>query len=201
MADMRVRGVSSRDGRGAAPLEAFLRRRRRLRRWAYAAIAACLLAAAATADRGGGRLAQAERVELEVVEVVDAGTLRLRGPGRGPGAGEAGEGFLVRLAGVDFDGPWAPGCERALRQLLADERVRMTWRERLPRPGGEAYVYLADGRLLNEYLIEAGHARAAAGASVASTHALTPWFQRVEHRAAQGERGLWTELNLAELAE
>lgn len=184
-------GVARRSGRArgrGVPLETWLRRRRSWR-WGYGLVAVALLLSTVFADRQPARLAQLERVELEVVEIVDARTLRLARPDS-----PLDQAVTVRLAGIDIDGPWAVECERQLARHAAGRRVRMSWRQRLPENGGQAYVYLEDGTLLNAFLIESGHARAATRRTLASTHRLTDWFRRLESRASQGDRGLWVEL-------
>lgn len=179
----------ARSGERRLPLEHWLRRRRRLRLAYAVTLITLLLAGTLIADREAGALARLERVQLHVAAVRDAATLELTRPSDDPKPT-----VTVRLAGVDIDGPWAQACQQTLARQVIGRHVRISWRQRVPEPGGEAYVYLGDGTLLNAWLIENGHARAATRQGIGSTHALADWFERLEARASQSDRGLWVDL-------
>lgn len=136
-----------------------------------------------------GELARLERVEVTVSEIVDGGTVRVTAPNH-----DDAEAVTLRLAGVETDGPWEPACRAILEQTILHRKVRITWHEPYPRAGGRAYLYLPDGRLVNGWLIEEGHARATVGRVAASPpHRLADWFAKLERRASQQRRGLWPE--------
>ena len=182
------------------PVEAFLRRRRRLRVGALLLLALILIGLV-VADRAGPGLYVTDDWRryhgraFEVVRVVDGDTLDLRAP---DGASPV---TRVRLWGVDT--PEMAGAEgrgdaqplaaeaAALSRRLAEGRTVTLLLERHQMRGrfGRllAYVRLPDGTLLNARLIEAGF-------SVADgrwNHSRHGGFERLEAEARSRGVGMW----------
>jgi micrococcal nuclease len=118
--------------------------------------------------------------------VSDGDTIRLRGLGR------------VRLIGVDTPEVFGhaecfgrQASEFAKRLLPAGTRVRY-------RPGVDerdrfgrllAYIWLADGRMLNALLVERGYATPL---TIAPNVEYADLFVRASRRARNASRGLWS---------
>lgn len=167
----------------ALPLDVWLRGRR-LRRWAYLALAACMIVGLVWVRRDDPlwTYAALNRAKVRITQVITARALRVRGPA-------VPEGTVVRLMGIADGGA-------AARQWL---RMTCLWREvmivpaRPPRRDRRGrlrvYLYRKDGVLINERLIARGFA-AHAPATGAALHA---WFARLERRARRGREGRWGE--------
>jgi micrococcal nuclease len=170
------------------PSTAETRRRQRAGRLAAAAAAAAAalaLLAAATPATAQPHEARAARI---VKRVVDGDTLVLLG------------GERVRLLGLDapeLDSPDARTARlareaAAFARGLAERRhvyLQLDRRHRDRHGRTLAYVFLADGRLLNAELVKRGHARA---------YTRFPFmrraqFQRLEREARKERRGMWAE--------
>ncbi|MEW5912013.1 MAG: thermonuclease family protein [Thermodesulfobacteriota bacterium] len=78
-----------------------------------------------------------------------------------------------------------------LSVLAPDDEVRLVWgpQRRDDHRRLLAYVYLADGRLLNRWLIEEGWARA----YHRFEHKYKQEFLRLENEARRARRGLWAQ--------
>ncbi len=172
------------------------------RRW-WITAAVVLLAAAAALDRLGllGRQGtDHERYHngvFTVARVVDGDTIDIDVPD-----GEHTR-TRVRLWGVDAPEPWRSGraamyfAEQAsefARQTVGGRQVRI---ELSPhRTRGRygrllAYVYLVEtGQMLNEMLLETGHAYA----DRRFDHVRKARFAELELRAQRAKRGLWTDV-------
>jgi hypothetical protein len=86
----------------------------------------------------------------------------------------------VRLLGVTPTD--APTCRAAIEALIGEQPVRLSFDARAAQaPGGglAGYVYLSDGRMLNEVLLTEG----AAQPNTATPHVLSRWFKRLSTRA------------------
>ncbi|NDY42228.1 hypothetical protein G3N55_05145 [Dissulfurirhabdus thermomarina] len=152
----------------------------------YGCLAALALAAAFLCGAGCGPEAPAGQ-ECRVTWVYDGDTIRLR------------TGEHVRYIGIDApevahdDRPGDPlGTEAARRnrELVAGKTVRLEWdRERHDVHGRLlAYVWLPDGRMVEEILVEEGLARACA---VPPNTAHFDEIVAAQRRAMAARRGLW----------
>jgi micrococcal nuclease len=128
-----------------------------------------------------------------VVHVIDGDTVRLDG------------GETVRLIGVDApethyspraqvagrDDPYAQDATQFLRQLIGGQPVRLVRDGRRHDRYGRtlAYIYLADGTLVNAELIRRGYARAYRNFSYDFRYE----FLRLEAEARLSGRGLWEQ--------
>lgn len=119
---------------------------------------------------------------MKVVRILDDRTLRVRR--------QNGETAAVRLLGVAQGEQGAARRRQELRRMTAGETVTLSFDA--DRGPGEsevllAYVYLNDGRLINEWLIEQGLARADRDVP----HELSGWFDRLEGQSRTRNRGMW----------
>lgn len=163
-----------------------VRVRRRIR-FALIALALLivLLVLAARSARVHGRATDHDlfhQQRFAVVEVLSGDGLRL--------ADAAGEVFVVRLIGIDCS-----GLEEA-RALLADlcGQEVMLYLESSPtrNSAGEllAYVYGADGDMVNAKLVEAG----LAFADRRWDYSFARLFAQLEEQAAMRKRGMWPQM-------
>lgn len=120
-------------------------------------------------------------LELRVRRVVDGDTLDVTS-GRGLVRIE-----LTEIDCPELDQPFGPEASKAVYDLVADKvvRVRATARNRF----GQffAFVYLSDGRLLNEELVTRGLAW------WKSNNSSRPELGRLELEARSEKRGLWSD--------
>lgn len=101
-----------------------------------------------------------------------------------------GDGLTVQLAGVRVDPAWRERCRRRIAELCGDQPFSLTFPADLSGTGPTgAYVYLNDGRMLNEHLLRNGLGRSASE----DRHPLRPWFARLQRMAISRGRGLWAE--------
>lgn len=127
------------------------------------------------------------RAALDVIDVTSGDTLRVRAHG----AGDA-QASDVRLIGVraPADAAHAETAIAWLRDACAGHAVRVSYdHARRAGPDGvaECYVYLDDGRMLNEMIIESGFAKA----DTSRAHELSDWFARLEGHAKKKSAGVW----------
>ncbi|MBI1368996.1 MAG: hypothetical protein GC162_10125 [Planctomycetes bacterium] len=166
------------------PLGQWLIRRRR-RQWITGGIAILLIAGVLITRTLQSSISQITREHaLLRIESIDdsAGFLLCASP-----HGDDKE-HHIHLLGVDSVTLRAPATLDRLRRELADQRVRVS-HDATTHAADQAYVYLEDGRMINEWVIEEGWARADA----TSSHALTQWFGRLEGQARRHERGIWQQ--------
>jgi len=152
---------------------------------------AVLVAVRLSSDRGPTAeetVRQAQSGPLDVERVIDGDTLVIAG------------GQRVRLIGVDTpetkhpDEPVSPLGEEAtqfVRSLVEGRVVQLEFdRQRLDRYNRLlAYVWLPDGRLLNEELIRAGYS--AAETRFPYRRDMQKRFVAAEQQARNQQRGLW----------
>ena len=187
--------------RRPSTLHSQLRRRRRYRRFTFAAFV--LLALSAVLDRAGvfryaGDDWRAfDHKQFVVTKVIDGDTLDVR-----PTAG--GNETRVRLIGVDApelrpggDGSrpdfWATDARDYLTRRAAGKDVTLRLeptdtRDRYRRL--LAYVYVGDSHNLNLDLVRDGHAYADRRFS----HSMRRQFERAEGEARKAGRGLWRDV-------
>jgi micrococcal nuclease len=182
-------------------------RQRRLRyagrRLLYAAAVAALLGGLVLADRAGffGRQDEPDLLKyggktFTVVKVVDGDTLDIGIPD-----GQYTH-TRIRFWGIDapethdprkpgFVGFFGPEASEFVRQQTLHKTVRI---EMEPEKGTRdkyhrllAWIYLADGRLLNQMLVEQGYAYA----DPRFPHHLEKEFKHLQAAAMNAHRGLW----------
>jgi micrococcal nuclease len=179
----------------------------RSHRGPVAAVLVVLLVALALADRlglfgwRGDDRNRYHHQSFVVVNVVDGDTLDVDAPdGSRPTT-------RVRLWGVDTPevagsgGPemhFGPQASGFTKSLVLDQRIRLELsgqrtRDRYGRL--LAFVYLADGGMLNEQLVETGHAYA----DPRFDHEYKQRFSALEERARRGRTGLWTDVSAKEM--
>jgi len=99
----------------------------------------------------------------------------------------------IRLIGVTVPAGWRDATRRWVRDTAQGLSVTCTVEATGASSDGAAampgHVYLADGRMLNELLIERGMARADRD----DASSLRGWFLRVEGRARSRSVGMWAE--------
>jgi hypothetical protein len=166
------------------PLAQWLHVSRRRGRIAGLIVIAVLLAVSVLlVDRWGRRAQVVDRVIGRAHVTDDPTRLRV--------AADDGRTILVALLGVRVPAQWRRGTGDAVaRKLSVDRRVLVHLSA--PRAGRAddvvaGYVYLADGTLLNEWLIDQGLARS----EPSPAHRLARWFGRLERWARGGVRGHW----------
>lgn len=161
-------------------------RRRRLMRWIGTPCVVVLLAAVSWADHRGSLLYPGDdlgRFEdhwFEVREVVSADTLVVA----------ASPPVRVRLCGLALPERTVAEAQGSITQICLGRRVRLRFdRRRVRNSSGEliAYVEMADGSLLNERLLAAGHCRADPGL----VHERLPLFELLEAQARYDGVGAW----------
>ena len=126
------------------------------------------------------------RRPLRVVRVIDAHTLRIRAD-EAQRRNEENQ-TVVRLLGVQAE----QGKPHRLREAAAGRMVTLSFDEQRWRDEADrllAYVYLDDGRMLNEWLIERGFACS----DPAARHELSDWFAQLERQARSRGRGRWED--------
>ena len=129
----------------------------------------------------GGDWQQYHHHTFDVAEVIDATTFTLDEPRT-----------TVRLLGVDPAPEAAAEARGHVEQAIAGRPVMLVLGGPSSRDrAGDllAYVYTADGGMLNASLIAAGLATAAN----TPDHDLLDWFERREGRARIRHRGIWAE--------
>lgn len=172
-----------------------------------AAVLVTLLIALAVADRlglfgyRGDDRGRYHHQSFVVVKVVDGDTLDVDAPdGSRPTT-------RVRLWGVDTPevagsgGPemhFGPQASEYTKSLVLDQRVRLELSAQRARDRyGRllAFVYLADGGMLNEQLLQTGHAYA----DTRFDHEFKQRFTALEARARKSRVGLWAAITLKEM--
>jgi hypothetical protein len=161
------------------PLSKWLARRRRVA-WIRGALIVGVLGGALIwrVVQRHSTLADAPRLIGQVTGVESDCTLRFRETG-------GGETLAVKLLGLAFDhaGAEADRASAWLRQNVSGHGVVLGFDEhtrRSPRGDLLAYVYLPDGRLVNQTLIELSLARP----DPRTPHALDDWFTRLHNKLA-----------------
>jgi len=144
------------------------------------------------AGRSAGDVARYHDKTFRVTRVVDGDTLRIAAPdGDKPYT-------VVRLWGVDTPEVYGraepayfgPEASAFVRSLAAGQQVRLElWSERTRGYYGRllAYVYLPDGTMLNERIVEAGYGYA----DWRFDHPYMDRFLATERRARKAKAGLW----------
>ena len=156
------------------------------RRTALPFFIAAVLVAAALLQRTSGAPERAERHRATVQRVVDGDTIRLAGLGS------------VRLIGIDTPevygrvdcfGPQASAFTKSL--LRRGTRVRyLVGAEPRDRYGRLlAYVWLGDGRMVNELLAARGYATTL---TIAPNDRFAARFAAAESRARRARAGMWS---------
>jgi micrococcal nuclease len=151
-------------------------------------VAAAVAAGAVVLSDGGpvgDRRVPSGSREATVTRVVDGDTAILRGIGRS------------RFIGVDtpevFGGRecFGPEASAFVKGILTGRRVRYAIgaepRDRYGR--ALVYIWLQDGRFLNELLVARGYARPLA---IAPNVRYAERFEQRAHEAREGRRGLWS---------
>ncbi len=155
------------------------------------ALLAVVLAARSLGESTQSDHARFHRQHFRVTEVVAGDALRLTRKGD-----EAA--FTVRLVGVDAHGLTA--ARAAAADVLGDGQV-LLYLENVPtrNHAGEliAYVYAADGTLLNQRLIEEG----AAFADRRWDYSFLRTFLQAEEQARTRGRGLWPQMTEEQMPE
>jgi endonuclease YncB( thermonuclease family) len=132
-------------------------------------------------------LAQRRSAPVLVRRVVDGDTIDIAAIGR------------VQLLGVDApeignrtgtSAPFARQAQQRLEGLLANRWVRLEYESGATTASSRsAYVFLEDGRLVNEWLVREGLARVAAR----QTLRRLPELRAAEEAARQTRRGIWQD--------
>ncbi|MGH2722929.1 MAG: thermonuclease family protein [Actinomycetota bacterium] len=128
---------------------------------------------------------------VPVLRVVDGDTIHVLRGGRD---------VTIRLIGIDTpEVDWYGGqaecygarAGRFLMRLLEGERVRLEFdRDRIdPYDRTLAYVYLEDGRMVNELLVRRGYAEVTI---FEPNDRYEPDLRAAESRAREGDAGLWS---------
>lgn len=167
-------------------MTAWLRRHRGVR---AATLAACLIAAAGTSAWRWFGPDNAHRT-------LDRRSFRVKQVLAGPSVKVEGRGEWIGLLGAAGDGRQDESARRLVAELCLGQPVTLVLESRRVRDERGrvlAYVYTADGRLLNEMLIEQGLTRA----DRTKAHRLYDWFSRLEHRARDDRLGVWGETTTA----
>ncbi|HEX8073523.1 MAG TPA: thermonuclease family protein [Thermoleophilaceae bacterium] len=156
-----------------------------------AAVCVAALLVARSRDRAGDPSFKGA-AHARVQRVVDGDTVRLAGLGG------------VRLIGIDTPevhggsiecfGPEASAFAQALLPRGTEIRYRVGRRARDRYGRLLAYVWLADGRMVNRLLAERGYATPLA---IAPNDALAPAFRRAAAEARAAHRGMWARAGCA----
>ena len=121
----------------------------------------------------------------EVLKVIDADILKVK---------KNNTEVEVRLYGIDApesDQPYGLRATRFTKMMARFERVEVVPEHRVQQGRVEALVYLdGDGECLNEELVKAGHAWVYE--RYCHIRDCDQW-RKLERRARQAERGLWTQ--------
>ena len=188
------------------PIHPRLRRRRKVRRFTFAAFV--LLALSAVLDRAGvfryaGNDWRAfDHKQFVVTKVVDGDTLDVRPAG-------GGEETRVRLIGVDAPELrshdtagrpdfWATDARDYLKRRAAGKDVTLRLEQTDTRDRYKrllAYVYVGDSHNLNLDLVRDGHAYA----DRRFPHSMRAQFERAESEARRARRGLWKDVQESQM--
>ncbi|MEX1141675.1 MAG: pentapeptide repeat-containing protein [Thermoleophilaceae bacterium] len=138
------------------------------------------------------RPARGHRLTATVSEVSDGDTVELAGEAAGAPLPNGGRAALIGINAPDADDTDGPAAAGFLRRILARERLDVQIAGERTDSGGRllVYVWLPDGRMLNETMLEAGHATYRDDDGDAELEAR---LRAAETRAKQRGVGLWDD--------